>query len=443
MKAIILEDVKGMSRHVHSFLKEKSVDFVVVDSAATASEEYVKAETVFLHFTNHYCTAWEQCSDFLLDYDTVMPQIHIHTGATCKKHLPEEKMGVKNLIYLGDMEKMYFQMQLALDEMSGSQSKTYIEECLTFENEFTSSEVEDTGQKYCHWLRKKSKSEEVYFVDAEDWQAYEEAKNIAYMEKRTELMQKEFFQSDLSISKEKHANLVTVMEDYISTEKVTEGNNWMVYDLRTSGEVLGYVLFKSESVLKFVTEDLFFYSLNRFPRIILEKKHYQRILEESYKDDVSSLYNQKYLPIVTDKMIDDAKETGESFSVLFIDVDFFKKVNDTKGHMVGSGILCELGEILKNNIRDEDFPFRYGGDEFLLLLANTDSKAAESIAERIRAEVEAHEFVLGEHRINITLSIGIASYPEHATTKEDVIELADQAMYYGKNKSRNIVFVAS
>lgn len=443
MKAIILEDVKGMSRHIHSFLEKKSVDFVVVDSSGEASEEYVKGETVFIHFTNHYCTAWEQCNDFLMDYDSIVPHIHVHTGGDCLKHLPPVKVGAKRSVYLGDMEELYSQMCLALEEMSGSHSKAYLEECLMFENEFTSGSAAAAGQKYCHWLRRRGKLEEVYFLDMEDWNCYQDAKNITYLEKRNEMMEKMFFQSDSAVSKNIHKELVGTMESYVAGDLHDKTNPWIVYDLRSNGEVLGYVVFKRQIDLSFVEKDLFFYSLNRFPRILLEKKHYQRILEESYKDDVTSLYNQKYLPVITDQMIEEARETKESFSVLFIDVDFFKKVNDTKGHLIGSGILCELGEILKSNIRDKDFPFRYGGDEFLLLLHNTDSRAAEKIAERIRKQVEAHTFELGEHRINITLSIGIASYPEHATTKEDVIELADQAMYYGKNKSRNIVFVAS
>ena len=111
--------------------------------------------------------------------------------------------------------------------------------------------------------------------------------------------------------------------------------------------------------------------------------------------------------------------------------------------MVGSWILSQLADILIENIRDDDAAFRYGGDEFIILLKNAASEEATEVAERIRHQVENKAFKKGDLTLDVTLSIGIASYPEHATTKEQVIELADQAMYYGKRKSRNIVFVAS
>lgn len=442
MKAIILEDVNGMSRHLHGFFEKKSVEYVVVSSASEASEEYVKGQSIFLHFTNHQCTGWSECSDFLSDYNNIVPHIHIHTGDSCKDHLPKEGMGTSHFQYLGDMNALYEQMQKCVSEFEGGKTSHYFEECLQFENIFTNSALEMCGTELVKWIRENGNFEAAYFVDLEEWESYEENQKLAYLNKR-EMDKTQFTLHGASQEDQSTADTVVkiLSKHQKKPQDIIEGHR--VYVLKVNTESLGFLLIKEAKEMSFVNEDLFFYALNRFPRIFLEKKHYQKILEESYRDDVTSLYNQKYLPVVTENLIEASKQSGNSFSVLFIDVDFFKKVNDTKGHLVGSGILCELGAILKKNIRDEDYPFRYGGDEFLLLLANTDAKAAEKIAERIRAQVEAHEFHIGEHTIHITLSIGIASYPEHATTKEDVIELADQAMYYGKNKSRNIVFVAS
>tara|TARA_B100001248_G_scaffold262728_1_gene261741 strand:- start:13372 stop:14727 length:1356 start_codon:yes stop_codon:yes gene_type:complete len=170
---------------------------------------------------------------------------------------------------------------------------------------------------------------------------------------------------------------------------------------------------------------------------------YNRVKELSYIDDLTDLYNQRYLSIAIDDCIKNYEERQEKFCVLFMDIDHFKKVNDQRGHLVGSKILVELGKILKQNIRSRDYGFRYGGDEYLLLLANTDEQTAHVVAERIRSQVENTVFHLNEQDLQITLSIGIACFPTHAKTKDAILEIADEAMYYGKNKCRNIVYVAS
>ena len=128
---------------------------------------------------------------------------------------------------------------------------------------------------------------------------------------------------------------------------------------------------------------------------------------------------------------------------MFVDVDYFKMVNDTRGHLVGSKILTEVSLLIKNQIRANDYAFRYGGDEFVILLIDTGVKAAETVAERIRKSVEDAAFAVEGPELRITVSIGLAAFPDHAKTSEQVIHLADQAMYYAKNKSRNIVYVTA
>ncbi len=172
-------------------------------------------------------------------------------------------------------------------------------------------------------------------------------------------------------------------------------------------------------------------------------EEYSKVRHLSYVDDLTNLYNQRFLPVALDKAIERSDKYTRPFSVLFMDIDHFKKVNDSKGHMVGSKILVELGHIVRQNIRSLDYGFRYGGDEYLVILTDTDPETAKIVAERIRKQVEDSIFEVFDKKIQITLSIGIATYPYHAKTREEVIELADQAMYYGKNKSRNIVFIAS
>jgi len=163
----------------------------------------------------------------------------------------------------------------------------------------------------------------------------------------------------------------------------------------------------------------------------------------SYVDEVTGLYNQRYLPMVLEHEIGRNKRENAQFSLLFLDIDYFKMVNDGRGHWVGSRLLLELGKILKNQVRSCDYLFRYGGDEFIVLLSNSNSENSKKVAERIRKAIESHTFSVEGHNLNLTVSIGLASYPEHAQSASGLIQIADQAMYYGKRKSRNIVFVAS
>jgi diguanylate cyclase (GGDEF)-like protein len=190
-------------------------------------------------------------------------------------------------------------------------------------------------------------------------------------------------------------------------------------------------------------KDVFHYWVER---LTVAYKHSLAFLEAKslcYVDDVTEFYNQRYLGMALDTEISRGNRNKSPFSVLFIDIDHFKRVNDTKGHLVGSRVLTQLSRILKRNIRTVDYGFRYGGDEFILLLVNTAADNARFVAERIRAEVERTVFNVDSVELRITLSIGVASYPEHATSKEEIVDMADKAMYDGKAKSRNIVFVAS
>lgn len=170
---------------------------------------------------------------------------------------------------------------------------------------------------------------------------------------------------------------------------------------------------------------------------------YKRVQEMAYVDDVTELHNTRYLNGFLDREIEKAKEKGTSFSILFVDADKFKSVNDSHGHVVGSKLLKELGGKLKGYVRDTDALVRYGGDEFVVVLCHADIRSAHQVAERVRSGIENHNFLADEGlNLKVTVSIGVASYPLHAKSKEEIIEAADQAMYCAKNRSRNCVFAA-
>jgi len=163
-----------------------------------------------------------------------------------------------------------------------------------------------------------------------------------------------------------------------------------------------------------------------------------------YLDDLTHLFNNRYLELVLDKEFKNVTRAEKPFSLLFLDLDYFKSVNDTHGHVIGSKLLVEVSRVLKACVRDNDVVCRWGGDEYVLLLRGTDSGGALKVAERIRRAVEGHRFLAREgFGLTITTCIGIASYPEHALDKDTLLDFADRAMYRGKKGTRNIIYMAS
>ena len=163
-----------------------------------------------------------------------------------------------------------------------------------------------------------------------------------------------------------------------------------------------------------------------------------------YLDDLTHLFNSRYLELVLDKEFKNASKNEKPFALLFLDLDYFKSINDTHGHVVGSKLLVEVSRIVKNCVRDNDIVCRWGGDEYVCLLRGTDSGGAFKVAERVRRAIESHRFLAREgYGLNITTCIGIASYPEHALDKDTLIDFADRAMYRGKKGTRNIIYMAA
>lgn len=156
-------------------------------------------------------------------------------------------------------------------------------------------------------------------------------------------------------------------------------------------------------------------------------------------DDLTGLHNYRYLQMILDQEILRAERYGLEFSLVFIDLDFFKEINDTLGHLAGSHALKEVARILRQCVRESDILFRYGGDEFTGFLVETGSEGAAVVAERIRQCIQNHTFFAeSDTPAKITATVGYATYPCDAGSKKELIHLADKAMYEGK-KCRNAV----
>ncbi|MBI5050914.1 MAG: GGDEF domain-containing protein, partial [Nitrospirae bacterium] len=158
-------------------------------------------------------------------------------------------------------------------------------------------------------------------------------------------------------------------------------------------------------------------------------------------DGLTGLYNHKHFYERLSEEFQRIERFPHPLSVILMDIDHFKKINDAYGHPVGDIILSNLAGILRKTLRGIDIIARYGGEEFAAVLLNTESRRAKKIAERIRAKVEDSPFFAGEKRLSVTLSIGVATYPHDASTKEELISRADEALYHAKDKGRNQVCV--
>jgi diguanylate cyclase (GGDEF)-like protein len=171
---------------------------------------------------------------------------------------------------------------------------------------------------------------------------------------------------------------------------------------------------------------------------------YHDATRQTLIDDLTRLYNVRFLYQTLEGEIRRARRYGSAVSVVFMDLDGFKLVNDAYGHRAGSATLTEVAQVIIRSVRESDFVARYGGDEFVLMLPETPAKRALQMAERVRQRIAGHRFKGGVGAdIYLTASFGVASFPEHATQSEKLIELADAAMYEAKQRDKNNVRLAA
>jgi two-component system, cell cycle response regulator len=175
---------------------------------------------------------------------------------------------------------------------------------------------------------------------------------------------------------------------------------------------------------------------------LLNIQKLEELKQQTFVDDLTGLYNSRYLKFAINNAVLRSKNRGDNFTIFFIDVDYFKRVNDTHGHVVGSEFLVAIGKTIRNAVRGIDPVFRYGGDEFVVILHDANATAAWEIAERLRKNIERRVYVIKGERLQATVSIGLAAFPEHASDPEMILKMADEAMYSAKQTSRNAVHLA-
>jgi len=211
--------------------------------------------------------------------------------------------------------------------------------------------------------------------------------------------------------------------------------------LRSKGRVLGVVeLVNPQGTRRFDGDDLrTLQALADYAAIAIDNaRAYERIRELTLQDEHTGLYNARHLWQQLELEVARSHRTGRPFSLVFLDLDRFKQVNDRHGHQAGSAVLREVGELVRARIRAIDVPVRYGGDEFVVLLPETDRAQARAAAERLREGVNAEVFLRGRGlAVHVTASFGLATYPADGRTPEELVQRADAAMYRVKETTRD------
>lgn len=224
-----------------------------------------------------------------------------------------------------------------------------------------------------------------------------------------------------------------------------ENENYLFFQVSESQKQLITGILRLKGTISEKLVDSFSRLIASHKRSSEQLKQYKKMEELVYTDDVTGLFNQRKLNQDLETALKKHRQINENFSILFIDIDFFKSVNDNHGHMVGTKILFDLASLLSCTVRESDYIYRYGGDEFVLLIPNTGPDAAKVIGERILNSIKGHTFELarpGEKEnspYQLSVSIGVASFPENAKNREDILELADKMMYQAKKTGRGKV----
>jgi len=171
----------------------------------------------------------------------------------------------------------------------------------------------------------------------------------------------------------------------------------------------------------------------------IESLYYEEIHKMAIMDGLTGLYNKRYFLETLEKELARAKRYARPLSLIMIDIDFFKKVNDTYGHLAGDHVLKESGEILLSRVRREEIVARYGGEEISILMPETNRSGAGKVAEEMRQRIEAHVFLFAGKKINITISAGVAEAIEADYDSKEFIKIADTRLYQAKKEGRNKV----
>lgn len=204
------------------------------------------------------------------------------------------------------------------------------------------------------------------------------------------------------------------------------------------GETVHYVAIKHDiSERKKLETELKEYNDTLLRQLYEINRLQEELREQAVRDGLTNLFNRRYLDETLERELARAKREGYPLSLVMIDIDHFKRLNDTYGHQAGDKVLRELAALLWGDVRAEDVPCRYGGEEFLVLLPRMPLEVALERAEGWRRTFQSTRVPFGDFQLETTISCGLAAYPEHARTPDDLLRCCDEALYEAKRHGRN------
>jgi diguanylate cyclase (GGDEF)-like protein len=212
------------------------------------------------------------------------------------------------------------------------------------------------------------------------------------------------------------------------------------FPLTVGGEVIGSVLLNRPTLYAEAEEERIHESVGQAAPVLANLRNLAIAEIRAATDALTGLPNQRAAADTLNRMFAQATTTGSPLALLFLDLDHFKQINDQRGHAVGDQVLANVGAVLRNVLRNRDFAARNGGEEFAVLLPDTEISSALVIAERIRAAIA--EISLPGSDVSVTISIGVSGFPDHANTLDRLERLADAALYLAKRLGRNRVELA-
>ena len=173
-------------------------------------------------------------------------------------------------------------------------------------------------------------------------------------------------------------------------------------------------------------------------KYLLKSKDYEHTYKLAVTDGLTEMYNHRYFQEQMIMNVENVSRYGGNFSLILIDIDFFKKFNDKHGHQSGDAVLRQVAQTIKKNIRTCDIPCRYGGEEMSIILANTNKADAIIVAKKVWSAIRERKFELADGNwANVTISVGVATMPDNGKSPQELIEYADKCLYKAKQNGRD------